>query len=72
MKRAEFKIMEQRLWLADENDQIWWNGYLFIDLTAKQNNRVCSILRARGFKTKGDGEVILMPSGLGIREVKEF
>ena len=69
MRNAEFKNMENRLWTADENDQIWWDGYLFLDLTAKQNNRVCTILRARGFKTKEDGEVILMPSGLGIREV---
>lgn len=68
MRNAEFKMMENRLWIADENDNIWWAGYLFLDLTKKQNNTVCAILRARGFKTSG--EAIEMPSGLRIKEVR--
>lgn len=72
MTNDRFKAFESKMWTADKNDGVWWDGYNFLDLTRKQSNRVCSILRARGFETVEDGEIILMPSGLGIREVKEF
>ena len=66
MKTKDFKAFKEVIADADEKHPIWWAGYLWIDLTAKQGAQAYEILKGRGFEQNATGHVLL-PSGLGIK-----
>lgn len=68
MTQKMFKAFKEVIETADTKDPIWWAGYHWIDLTPKQANTVCGILEGRGFDRNDKGYIVL-PSGLGIKEV---
>lgn len=70
MKTAYFKTFKEHIEVADKQDRVWWEGYHWIDLTAKQFKTVYHILESKGFDKSADG-TIMMPSGLGIRRPEE-
>lgn len=66
MKASDFKAFKNVISYADDKHPIWWAGYLWINLTAKQGEVAYSILKARGFEQNDTGHMML-PSGLGIK-----
>ena len=70
MTRTYFKSFADHVQAADMKDEIWWAGYLWIDLSVKQFNTVYHILESKGFE-KNENGTILLPSGLGIKQPQE-
>ena len=68
MKIAEFNKFKAYVETADMKDPIWWAGYLWIDLTAKQGEKMAEVLVKKGMgKFDADGKHFAeMPSGLRI------
>lgn len=44
MKRAEFNGFYEAVKTAGNNDPVWWAGYLWIDLTEKQSEKIMTAL----------------------------
>lgn len=70
MERERFKEFKKVIATAERDHHIWWEGYLFINLTEKQNKEIVEILINRGFAV--DDDVVYMPSGLGLRIINPF
>lgn len=70
MERKMFKHFRERITAANFDDPVWWEGYLFINLTEKQNNEIVKTMIDRGFPL--DDDVVYMPSGLGLKIINPF
>lgn len=62
MKRSDFGKFKEVIKNADNNDPIWWAGYLWLDLTENQYNKAYDILIDKGFPVNESG-FVKMPSG---------
>ena len=49
MTQQQFKAFSRIVEGAGANDMIWWQGYYWIDLTARQAGQIDRILRGKGF-----------------------
>ena len=49
MTNQEFRTFSRIVEKAGENDWIWWQGYYWIGLSAKQAEKIDLILRGKGF-----------------------
>ena len=69
MTNARFKQMMNVINDCEDNDPIWWAGYLFLDLTANQCKKVYLACAVRGWE-KWDRETgkyeVVLPSGIAI------
>ena len=68
MTRNQFNVFSKIVTAAGANDVVWWQGYYWIDLTARQAKEIDTILRGKGFVDtvtdfKGR-KAHLLPSGL--------
>ena len=68
MTQQQFKTFSRIVEEAGANDVIWWQGYYWIDLTARQAERIDRVLRSKGFidtvtDVKGR-KAHLLPSGM--------
>ena len=68
MTRNQFNVFSTIVAKAGSNDAIWWQGYYWINLTARQAKEIDTILRGKGFvdtvmDVKGR-KAHLLPSGL--------
>ena len=69
MKKGEFKRFKKIISTCEDNDPIWWAGYLFINLTKDQYCETCEILSNRyGVVTDNMGyPSVMTPSGFCLR-----
>ena len=70
MKTADFNRFARIVAEADKNSYIWWQGYYWLDLTAKQATKIDAVLRTKGFLTSvydsNGREWHKLPSGIEI------
>lgn len=69
MKKKDFARFLEELEKADSKDPIWYCGYLFLDLTPKQVEKVQDALLPKlGFKYSPQTQhyEIVLPNGLGL------
>ena len=70
MKIDRFKQMMNVIETREDNDPIWWSGYLFLDLTEKQCKKVyiaCAVRFGEKWDRKTGEYTVVLPSGIGIR-----
>lgn len=70
MKNIEFRTLLHIVSVADEQSEVWWAGYLFMNLTTAQVRRLMEYLEVRPFikhvKTITNKDALMMPSGICI------
>ena len=70
MKNNEYRVFKNMVAMADVEDEIWWAGYYWIDLTEKQGRDIIDLLETKSFikpaKTPTGKDALQMPSGLMI------
>jgi hypothetical protein len=67
MKNNRYKSFRNYIVTASKQDQIWWDGFYFLDLTERQFNEIRDICISKGFEIKED--TVLLPSGIGLKKV---
>ena len=66
MRNTHFKAFKERVKDAYRDDPIWWAGYLWIDMTPKQNNTMFDLLAYRGMV---EDDTAVLPSGIRFKRV---
>lgn len=63
MTKGQFKSFREIVEMANERNDIWWAGYLWLDLTERQAEEMRKLLKVHPSIVK-DGEKLMMPSGM--------
>lgn len=66
MKRNEYKNFKSIVEQSNENDPVWYAGYLWIDLTAAQADDMKKLLKVHPSVIRTEAGLQL-PSGITIR-----
>lgn len=70
MNNTEFRALLNIVALADEQSEVWWAGYLFMNMTKAQLHRLMDYLEVRPFikrvKTITNKDALMLPSGICI------
>lgn len=81
MKRTDYEAFKKTVSIADESHDVWWCGYLFMELTPKQSDEIMNILFKRGIFKVIEGRTpdgqgfrtgLLLPSGITIYERESY
>lgn len=70
MRRDCFNGFKAVVETADASHDIWWQGYLWLDLTEKQMATICQILATKQEIVqceRPDGKLYRLPSGITIK-----
>ena len=65
MQARQFKIVKNIIEYCDSKNHIFWEGYVWVNLTQKQCETAARILYNRGFELKND--CVVLPSGISLR-----
>lgn len=63
MTNGQFKSFREIVETANEHDDIWWAGYLWLDLSKRQADEMRKLLKVHPSIVKA-GEKLMMPSGM--------
>ena len=70
MKNSEYRVFKTVVALADAQNDIWWAGYYWANLTGSQCKDMIDLLETKPFikpaKTLTGKDALQMPSGLMI------
>ena len=68
MKATEFLALKTIVAHADEQSEVWWAGYLFMNLSSKQSRELMDILETKPFikpaTTLTGKDALMFPSGI--------
>lgn len=68
MKSNEYKVFKTAVATADAQNDIWWAGYYWMNLTGSQCKDMLDLLETKPFikqsKTLNGKDALIMPSGL--------